>query len=380
MRITWTEERHERREHFRRFGRDVVAPASAERDDAGAFDPACWKALAGEDFWPALTGPDRGAAVWDFLAGLEGLALGADDPGFLLSVVAHAGLVQVLCAHGSAEQRERVLPRLLTGTVGATAVTESTGGSHLSSIRTRAAVAGEGLWELTGTKTHITNAPVADLVLVVGRLDGIGDRDVTLFLLDRDRPGLRTGDPEDLLGQRTSPTGTVGMDRVPVTAEDLVGDPGRGMRTLHSFLALDRLMYGVTVAAHLESLLPRAVAHVTERRSFGVPLADHQFVQDKLVTIRTAVETARHLSYAAADALVRGDDTASALASCAKLAASEGGVQAALELVQLFGHAGYARGGMERTLRDVVGIRIAGGTTEMQKKNVANDVLTRYRP
>ncbi|HEX3647982.1 MAG TPA: acyl-CoA dehydrogenase family protein, partial [Pseudonocardiaceae bacterium] len=108
-------------------------------------------------------------------------------------------------------------------------------------------------------------------------------------------------------------------------------------------------------------------------------LGNHEFSQDKVVTVRTAIESSRHLAYAAADALVRGADDASALASCAKLAASEGVVAAAIELVQTFGHLGYVRSfGIERQLRDAVAIRIAGGTTEMQKKNIYNDVIRRY--
>lgn len=382
MRIGWTAEQAARRERFRRFGRDVVAPGSAERDRAGVFEPAVWKALAAEGFWgahvPAVDGGD-GGSLWDFLAALEGLAHGADDAGFVLSVVAHAGLIQVLLDHGTATQRARVVPALLTGAVGATAVTERTGGSHLSSIRTRATVAGADRWLVSGEKCHITNAPAADHFLLVGRLDGVGDRDITLFLVDRDRAGVSTGEPEDLLGQRTSPTGAIHLDQVEIGPDDVVGAPGDGLRTLHTFLALDRLMYGIAVAAQLESVLPRVVGHVRTRQAFGTELGNHEFIQDKVVTVRTAIESSRHLAYAAADALVRGADDTSALASCAKLAASEGVVAAAIELVQTFGHLGYVRSfGVERLLRDAVAIRIAGGTTEMQKKNIYNDVIRRY--
>ncbi|MGV9980537.1 acyl-CoA dehydrogenase family protein [Micromonospora wenchangensis] len=382
MQITWTREQHARRERFRRFAATTVAPGTAERDRAGVFDTKSWQALADEGFWTAHLPREHGGdggSLWDFLAGLEGLAQGADDSGFVLSAVAHAGLLHVLCEHGTPEQRRRLLPALAGGAVGATAATEPAGGSHVAAVGTRARVHGVDDWRLTGHKAHITNAPVADHLLIVGRLDGIGTRDITLFVLDRDRPGVDTGIAEDLLGQRTSPTGPIILDGVPVGPADVVGPPGDGLATLYSFLAFDRLMYGVVVAAQLEALLPVVLRRCAERRAFGVPIGEHEFIQDKVVGIRTTIESARHLAYAAADALVRGDDSYSALASCAKLAASEGAVRSTVELVQIFGHAGYDRtGGIERHLRDAVAIRIAGGTTEMQKKNIYKDVVRRY--
>lgn len=382
MHITWNSEQAARRDRFLALGRELVAPGSQDRDRAGTFADQAWKALAAEGFWATHTDPrhgGHGAELWDFLAAFEGLAEGAGDCGFVLTAVAHAGLMHVLAEHGTEDQKRRLLPLLTTGGVGATAATEPHGGSHVAAVRTTAVPDDRGGWRLTGEKRHITNAPIADVILVVGRLAGLGKRDITLFVLDRSKQGLSTGPHEDLLGQRTSPTGPIHLDGVPVTEADIVGKPGEGLAALYSFLAFDRLLYGLVVAGHLSSLLPEAVRRAGERQAFGQPLAEHEYIQDKLVTMRATIESSRYLAYAAADALIRGDDRAEALASCAKLAASEGAVASTLELVQLFGHAGYDRGaGIERHLRDAVAIRIAGGTTEMQKKNIFKDVLRRY--
>ncbi|WP_018680223.1 acyl-CoA dehydrogenase family protein [Actinokineospora enzanensis] len=384
MRITWTDEQRDRREHFRRFGVERVTPGTAERDRSGTFHRDSWKRLAAEGFWTAHLPREHGGdggTLWDFLAGLEGLAAGADDSGFTLSAVAHAGLVHVLLEHGTTEQKRRLLPQLASGALGATAATEPTGGSHVAAVHTRAREDGADTWLLTGEKVHITNAPEADVALVVGRLDGIGKRDITLFVLERGRRGFSTGEHEDLLGQRTSPTGPIHLADVPVTRDDMVGAPGDGLATLYSFLAFDRLMYGIVVAAQLEARLPATIARTSTRQAFGTVLGNHEYIQDKIVTMRTTIESARHLAYAAADALLRDDDSYGALASCAKLAASEGMVESAVEMVQIFGHLGYDRAfGVERLLRDAVAIRIAGGTTEMQKKNIYKDVVARYAP
>lgn len=382
MQITWTDDQSARRDHFYRFGVQTVAPGTVERDRSGTFNQEAWKELAAEGFWTAHVPTEyggEGGSLWDFLVGLEGLARGADDSGFVLSAVAHAGLVHVLLEHGTAEQKQRLLPPLISGAVGATAATEPTGGSHVAAVHTRARKDPGGGWRLTGQKSHITNAPAADHMLIVGRLDGIGQRDITLFVFERGRHGLSAGEHEDLLGQRTSPTGTIHLNNVPVTLEDIVGQPGNGLATLYSFLALDRLMYGVVVAAQLEALLPTAVHRISQRHAFGTAIGNHEFIQEKIVGMRTTIESSRHLAYAAADALIRDDSSYSALASCAKLAASEGVVQSTIELIQVFGHAGYDRTqGIERHLRDAIAIRIAGGTTEMQKKNIYKDVVQHY--
>jgi alkylation response protein AidB-like acyl-CoA dehydrogenase len=373
VRLYWDPAQERRRHLFREFAEQVVSPGAAARDEAGEFDRELWKALAAEGFWtahlPGRYGGEDGG-LWDFLAGLEGLSEGSADFGFVLSAIAHAGLVQVLLTHGTEEQRRRWLPVLSGGAVGATAATEAAGGSHVAAVRTAARRTADG-YTLTGEKVHITNAPVADAVLVVGRIPELGRRDITLFVLAGDAPGLRRGAHEDLLGQRTSPTGPLTLDRVRVGADAVVGPPGEGLATLYSFLAFDRLMYGLAVAGQLERHVRVAVGRARSRSAFGQPLAEHEFIQDKLVDMKLTAEASRYLSYAAADALVRDDTTYSTLASCAKLTASEGIVRAGYELVQIFGHAGYQRGtGVERVLRDAVAIRIAGGTTEMQKKNI----------
>jgi isovaleryl-CoA dehydrogenase len=379
METTWTSEQQDRRDRFHRFGEKIVAPGAAERDRAGTFDHESWKRLSQEGFWTAHLPVEyggEGGTLWDLLAGLEGLAIGAEDSGFVLTAVAHAGLMHVILEHGTREQKQRLLPLLAGGAVGATAATEPTGGSHVAAVGTRAVPAPGGGWLLSGQKAHITNAPIADHLLVVGRMDGLAPRDITLFVMDRDRPGLSTGAAEDLLGQRTSPTGPILMNEVPITEADVVGAPGDGLNTLYSFLALDRLMYGIVVAGQLEGMLPQVMDRVGTRHAFGVPIGDHQYIQDKVVGMRMTIESSRHLAYAAADALVNARPEFSALASCAKLAASEGAVQSALEMVQIFGHSGYDRAqGIERHLRDAVAIRIAGGTTEMQKKNIYKDAV-----
>lgn len=140
MDLTWNANQAALREQYRTFGHEVVAPGIYERDRAAEFHAAAWKDLAASGFWLAHlrhTLGGRGGTLWDFLAGLEGLAFGAEDSGFVLSTVAHAGLLHVLLEHGTAEQQRRIVPALTAGALGATAATEPGGGSHVAAVAGR---------------------------------------------------------------------------------------------------------------------------------------------------------------------------------------------------------------------------------------------------
>jgi len=373
MHLEWSPQQLEIRERFRQFARTEIAPGAARRDREGSFDHDLWKRLADTGLWRLLRRREPGGdpgALWDFLAAFEGLSSAAEDFGLIMSVIAHAGLLEVLLQHGTEAQRREQLQRLMSGSVGATAATEPGGGSHIANLKT-AATPVEGGYVLTGDKVHITNAPIADHLLIVGRIPSLGRQDITLFLVARGQPGVALGPGEDLLGQRSSPTGPIELRDARVTAADFVGEPGNGLATLYSFLSFDRLMYGIAVAGVLEPVIERAMARISSRIAFGVPLAEHEYIQEKLVDMKLTMETSRWLAYSAAAELCRANPASSMQASLAKLAASEGMVRAGLELIQLFGHEGYDRAsGIERVLRDATALRLAGGTTEMQKKNI----------
>lgn len=382
MQLEWSKTQQEYRERFRIFADVEIAPGARSRDQEGLFDRQLWKKLADLGFWrvhiPQYYG-GYGGTLWDLLAAFEGLSVGAVDLGFVLSAIAHAGLLQVIYEHGTEAQCKHWLPLLMSGGVGATAATEVSGGSDVAGVKTTARPAGDG-YMLTGKKSHITNAPIADLVLVVGRIPSLGQRDITLFLVEKEASGVNLGRPEDLMGQRSSPTGSVVLEDAYVTANNIVGKMGNGLETLYSFLSFDRLMYGDAVAGFLEHILDQALERVSTRFAFETSIADQQYIQEKLVDMKLTMETSRWLAYSAAAALIRGDSGSSSMqASLAKVTASEGMVRAGLELIQIFGHVGYDRtNDIERVLRDAVAIRIAGGTTEMQKKNIFKHIAKKH--
>ncbi|GGV02256.1 isovaleryl-CoA dehydrogenase [Streptomyces albospinus] len=380
----WNETQRALRANFMDFGKTIAAPGSIRRDRTAEFDFDLWRKIADSGFWkisvPKELGGD-GGELSDFIAALEGLSRGANDPGYMVSVGAHGSLIQLLLRYGTQEQQEQYIPRLMSGEVGATACTEPTGGSHVTGIRTTARARSAGEFELTGQKCHITNAPVADISLIVGRVADVGKRDITLFLIERGQQGISQGAPEDLIGLRSSPLGPITMDASRITPDRIIGEIGNGIEMLYWCLAFDRLNFGIIASAHMDSFIPQALERATTREAFGVPIAEHQYIQDKIVLMKVAAETARQLSYATLSALENGDDAqANSLASCTKLAAAQGIVAASQELLQIFGHLGFDRDfGIERQLRDAAAFRIAGGTDEMQKKNIFGQLLAEHR-
>ncbi|GGY10427.1 acyl-CoA dehydrogenase family protein [Streptomyces minutiscleroticus] len=359
---------------------DLAARTVAERAEncraKGVLDRESWQEISDAGIWRLAV--DRrwggdGGSWWDFTAAFEGVAAGGRDLGFSLSMVAQAGLIRSLLTYGSDEQKDYWVPRLLAGDVGATALTETTGGSDVTRGRTSAVSDGDG-YRLTGHKDHITNGPVADVALVLGHVPEAGDRDITLFMIDLNDEGVTRGDPENMIGNQTSPTGPIAFEGVRVEARNIVGTIGGGLEAIYNTIALDRLLYGVLAAAYLDPHLDDVLAYARQRQAFKVPIADHQYVQGRITDAKFAIEATRYVSYGALDSLLRGDEQASLLCSVAKYHAGETlrlGTETAL---RVYGHLGYMEGPAARALQDALGTLIAGGTAEMQRKNVFNQM------
>ncbi|KOG37254.1 acyl-CoA dehydrogenase family protein [Streptomyces resistomycificus] len=364
------------RDRFAALAADTVAKRAEACTKEGRLDRESWQEMSNAGVWrlavPSKWGGDDGT-WWDFVAAFEGIATGGRDLGFCLSMVAQAGLIRSLITYGTDEQRAYWLPRLLNGEVGATALTETTGGSDVTRIRTAATSHGDH-YVLTGHKDHITNGPVADVALILGRVPEHGDRDITLFMVDLHAEGIQQGPVEDMMGNQTSPTGPILLDQVVVDAKNIIGGVGGGLEAVYNTISLDRLLYGILAAAYLDPLLDEVLAYTEQRHAFNVPIAEHQYVQGRVTDAKFAIEATRWVSYGALDSLLQGSAQASMMCSVAKYHAAETlklGTETAL---RVFGHLGYMEGPYTKALKDALGTVIAGGTAEMQRKNVFNQM------
>ncbi|MER7720381.1 acyl-CoA dehydrogenase family protein [Streptomyces flaveolus] len=322
-------------------------------------------------------------------------------------------------AHGTEAQRARWIPRVSDGTaVAAFALSEPTAGSDAAALtlraeptRTRDATDGTGAagvpgasvpagggprrgvrpagagtaaalvaegdgrsaWRLTGEKCWISNAPEADFYTVFARTTpGAGARGVTAFLVPADRPGLG-GTPLDMLSPH--PIGALAFDAVPVTADDVLGEPDRGFRVAMGTLNLFRPSVGAFAVGMARAALDATLAHTGARDAFGGKLRDLQTVSHQVAEMALRTEAARLMVYAAATAYDENAPDVPRRAAMAKLLATETAQYVVDKAVQLHGARALQRGHLlEHLYREVRAPRVYEGASEVQRDIIAKEL------
>ncbi|MER6349062.1 acyl-CoA dehydrogenase family protein [Streptomyces sp. NPDC001595] len=297
--------------------------------------------------------------------------------------------------HGTPAQRARWLPAVRAGTaVAAFALTEPGAGSDAAALSLAAerepdtldaapaatldaapaaAPDGSARWRLTGQKCWISNAPEADFYTVFARTTpGAGARGVTAFLVPADRPGL-SGRALDMLSPH--PIGALDLDAVPVTADDVLGEPDRGFRVAMGTLNLFRPSVGAFAVGMAQAALDATLAHTARREAFGGPLSAQQTVAHQVAEMALRTEAARLLVYAAAAAYDDGADDVPKRAAMAKLLATETAQYVVDRAVQLHGARALRRGHLlEHLYREVRAPRIYEGASEVQRGIIAKEL------
>jgi alkylation response protein AidB-like acyl-CoA dehydrogenase len=314
-------------------------------------------------------------------------------------------------AYGDRAQRERWLPRVSEGSaVAAFALSEPGAGSDAAALALRAdrdapraagssasapgaspdtgswtpsdtgsrtpSVAerdGSARWRLSGEKCWISNAPEADFYTVFARTTpGAGARGVTAFLVPADRPGL-TGTPLDMLSPH--PIGALAFDAVPVTADDVLGEPDRGFRVAMHTLNLFRPSVGAFAVGMAGAALAATLTHTAGREAFGGKLKDLQTVAHQVAEMALRTEAARLMVYAAAAAYDEGAPDVPRRAAMAKLLATETAQYVVDAAVQLHGARALCRGHLlEHLYREVRAPRIYEGASEVQRAVIAKEL------
>jgi alkylation response protein AidB-like acyl-CoA dehydrogenase len=359
----------------REFGRSLNEGLD-RRDAEATFDRAAWRRCA-EFGIPGLPLPREyggsGADLMTTLLAMMALGQGCRDNGLVFSLNAQMWAFQLpVLKFGTEAQRQRYLPPLARGErIGAHAVTEPAHGSDAMGMRTRARRDGDH-YVLDGSKTFVTNGPVADVLLVFATVNpALKSLGVTGFLVDRETPGLTLSRPISKMGIRTSPMGEVVLEgcRVPVSAR--LGPEGGGASIFNAAMAWERTCIFAGHLGAMERLLEDCIAYAKTREQFGQPIARHPEVADKLVDMKVNIEAGRMLLYRAAAARDAGGDGLLE-AAIAKLFVSQAHVRQALDAIQLHGGYGFSTEyGIERELRDAVPGTLYSGTTEMQRKVIA---------
>jgi alkylation response protein AidB-like acyl-CoA dehydrogenase len=372
-----TEEQKLLRDNIVRFAREVLNPGVAERDREQAFSRELWR-RCGEIGIQGLPVPDEyGGSGCDPLTtaiGLEALGYGCKDGGLVFSLCAHLlSCVVPLWLHGNEEQKRRYLLGLCDGTlIGVHAMTEPGSGSDAFALRTRAEPDGTG-FRINGTKTFISNGPIADLVIVFAMTDPRKGYHggVTAFLVESSARGFSAGTKFEKMGLRTSPIGELVFTDLYVPAESIVAGVGAGSAVFTSAMDWERICLFASHVGAMERLLETAIGYARTRSQFGQLIGKFQAVSHRIADMKVQLEAARLLTYRAAWRLQHAR-SASLDAAMTKLFVSEALVQAAQSTVQIHGGYGFmTEYEVERALRDAVGSTLYSGTSEMQRNIIA---------
>ncbi|HEX5735544.1 MAG TPA: acyl-CoA dehydrogenase family protein [Blastocatellia bacterium] len=355
-----------------------IAPHATEMDRTETFRRENLTALARFGYTGLNFPEEYGGTGADFLTTtMASIELARACAATALSVGASLALTGYpILKHGTEEQRRRCLPRLISGEwVGALALTEPGAGSDLAAIKTRATRNGDR-FIINGSKTYITNGPIADLIIVfVATEKSEGRRAYNLLLVEGETPGLVRGRKLEKMGVKGSPTSELYFEDCEVPASNLIGEEDRGFPLLMRCLAYDRVGMACFCLGIAKASLDEALAYSTTRKAFGATISTFEEISFKLAEMKSEIDAAELLILQAAWLHDQGKDV-TVEASLAKLYASEVAKKAADSAVQIHGGAGYFRDyRVERLYRDARLCEIGEGTSEIQRMIIARSIL-----
>ncbi|MDT7672254.1 MAG: acyl-CoA dehydrogenase [Pseudonocardiales bacterium] len=352
-----------------------VRPLVESAEEAGSFPAELWKQLGAAGLLGLITPEVHGGADGDGLA----VALLAEELARASGGIAVTALVSAYMAaphvirHGTPAQQDRWLAPLAAGeAVAAIAVTEPGTGSDVARVGTTARRTEDG-WLLNGRKMFITNAGLADLIIVAARTGDAGRGGLTLFVVERGAAGLSLGRPLAKMGWHSSDTREVLLDDVALPADAVLGSENRGFYQIMEAFQLERVALAAMGIGHAAECLDLAREYAGQREAFGEPLTHLQTIRHRLAAMEVELEAARLITYQAAARLDAGHPEAARSVARAKYLAAISANRIVDDAVQLFGGAGFVEESpVARHYRDVRILRIGGGTDEIQL-----EILTR---
>ena len=376
--IAFTVEQEEFRRSVARFVDAEVVPVADKLDEAAEFPRALFTRLGelgylGLRYPEAYGGADADTVTYCLFA--EELARGS------LSLAAAAAMQSLMGTYfiykyGSEDLRRRYLVPALRGeTVATFALTEPNAGSDIANITTRAEKRGD-TWVLSGTKTWVTNAPVADVLTVAAKTSAErGMKNIALFLLDRVRMrGISLGKKIEKMAGRASETGEIVLDGVEVPAEHVLGGETGGVEKIGTILSEIRIMTAALSVGLARAAYDAALRYARERHAFGKAIVEHQAITFKLADMLTSLHVATVMTYQAAAQLDAGR-VVTRDAAMTKLFASEMAVRVTDEAARIFASYGLASEyPVQRYFRDARFLLPGGGTSEILRVVIGRDL------
>jgi acyl-CoA dehydrogenase len=362
----------------RRFAKERIIPVAAECDRESKFPHDVFKAA-----WeiglvnPSIPEEFGGSGFGELENALitEQLAYGCT--GIQTSITANQLALTPIKLGGNAEQKKKYFGMLTSEPIMASyATSEPDAGSDVAGLKTRFTKHGDD-YVLTGQKCWITNASYARFYVIFATSDpSARHKGIASFIVDRDSPGLKVGKKEDKLGQRASDTAVVHLDEVKVPKENLLAPEGHGFKLAMETFNQTRPDIAAGATGLMQRALDESAAYAKERKTFGVPIANHQLVQAMLAEMAIKIEATRLLYMKAGWNLDHGvrDPMTS---SIAKAFGADSAMQTAVDAVQVFGGNGYTKEyPVEKLMRDAKVLQIYEGTSQIQRLVIAKQILS----
>jgi len=365
-------------ESLRKFLKKELQPLLSEMDQKSLFPREIYQKLGEMGFLGAYYPQEYGGSEVDLLTYFHIIEeIARCDAGFAMSVFASTVLFgRNVLLHGSEQQKRKYLPRLAKGeTVGCWALTEPDAGSDALNISTRAQKEGDH-FIINGSKTFITNAPVADHFIVQTlTAEKKGLKGATAFILERGMPGLGTGAALDKMGMRSSPTGEIFMADLKVHQDQVLGNENEAFLDMLRSLDVERSLGASQITGLAQACVDASVRYAKERVQFGQPIANFQLIRAKLADMAAGVDMARAYAHHIIVMIEQGKRVTKE-AAILKFFATEMTTRSALDAVQIHGGYGYTKEfPVERYVRDAKLFEIGGGTNEIQRMIVARELL-----
>jgi alkylation response protein AidB-like acyl-CoA dehydrogenase len=274
---------------------------------------------------------------------------------------------------GSMDLRKRYLPRVASGkAIAAFAISESDSGSDVAAMTTTARRNGDS-YVIDGEKTWISNGGIADFYVVFAKLADTA-REFVALVVEPSDPGFSVSARINTIAPH--PLGTLKFDKCRVSADRVVGEPGKGLRVALGTLDIFRTTVGAAALGFARRALAEAVRHVTHRKMFGAKLSDLQLTQAAIAEMATEIDASALLIYRSAWVRDNGAERVTREAAMAKMYATEAAQRVIDRAVQLLGGRGVVSGNSVETLyREIRALRIYEGTTEVQKLVIAGQIL-----
>jgi len=363
----------------RDFAKNEIVPVAGRYDESGEFPREIFKkawetGLMNAEVPEAYGGV--GLSCVDHCLVQEEIAYGCT--GINTSLVANNLAALPLLIAGTDEQKQKFLGWLTRETIfAAYCCSEPDAGSDVAGMSTRVAKKGDE-YVINGQKRWITNGGVASWYTVLATFDkAMKHKGIACFVVPADTPGLRTGRKEDKMGQRASNTTDVLFEDVVVPKSALIGREDQGFKIAMKTFDRSRPWIAAGATGLIRRALEESRAYALERKTFGVPIAQHQAVQFMLAEMAIAYEATRLLCHKAAWAVDRGD-VDSVVSAYAKAFGADAAMRVATDAVQIFGGYGYTKEyPVEKLMRDAKLLQIYEGTSQIQRVVIARNLLGR---